>query len=87
MDDYLRAVVPAEMPAVWPIEALRAQAVAARSYAYLRLKPRNTFDVRPTSANQVYAGWKRGIMPIGSSSEPSRMEFVSLVGMSAKRRR
>lgn len=59
MDDYLRAVVPAEMPAVWPIEALRAQAVAARSYAYLRLKPRNAFDVKPTSANQVYAGWKR----------------------------
>lgn len=33
LETYLRAVVPAEMPAVWHIEALKAQAVAARSYA------------------------------------------------------
>jgi hypothetical protein len=33
LEQYLRAVVPAEMPAGWPAEALKAQAVAARSYA------------------------------------------------------
>lgn len=33
MDEYLKGVVPHEMPASWPAEALRAQAVAARSYA------------------------------------------------------
>jgi stage II sporulation protein D len=33
MDEYLKGVVPAEMPASWPIEALKAQAVAARTYA------------------------------------------------------
>ena len=33
MDQYLRSVVPAEMPASWPAEALRSQAVAARTYA------------------------------------------------------
>ncbi|MBI2862074.1 MAG: SpoIID/LytB domain-containing protein, partial [Chloroflexi bacterium] len=32
-EDYLKGVVPAEMPASWPAEALKAQAVAARSYA------------------------------------------------------
>ncbi|MCB0194122.1 MAG: SpoIID/LytB domain-containing protein [Anaerolineae bacterium] len=33
LEEYLRAVVPAEMPALWPFEALKAQAVASRSYA------------------------------------------------------
>ena len=33
IEEYLRGVVPAEMPSSWPLEALKAQAVAARSYA------------------------------------------------------
>ncbi len=36
MDEYLKGVVPHEVPPSWPIEALRAQAVAARSYAATR---------------------------------------------------
>lgn len=34
MEDYLHRVVPSEMPGTWPVEALKVQAVAARSYAY-----------------------------------------------------
>jgi stage II sporulation protein D len=56
MDDYLKGVVPAEMPPLWPIEAVKVQAVAARGYAYVRLKPNNVFDVQPTADNQVYGG-------------------------------
>lgn len=33
LEDYLLGVVPAEMPALWPLAALKAQAVAARSWA------------------------------------------------------
>jgi stage II sporulation protein D len=33
LDDYLQGVVPAESPASWPLEALKAQAIAARTYA------------------------------------------------------
>lgn len=33
LEEYLRAVVPAEMPALWPPEAVKAQAIASRSYA------------------------------------------------------
>lgn len=36
MDEYLKGVVPQEVPQYWPPEALRAQAVAARSYASTR---------------------------------------------------
>jgi Stage II sporulation protein len=38
MEYYLRGVVPRESPASWPVQALRAQAVAARTYAYSRIR-------------------------------------------------
>jgi SpoIID/LytB domain protein len=56
MDDYVRGVVPAEVPPLWPVEAVKAQAVAARGYAFVRLHPDHTYDVVPTAANQVYGG-------------------------------
>ena len=39
MEEYLRGVVPHEMPPSWPIEALKAQAVAARTFAMATLSP------------------------------------------------
>ncbi|MDP9484102.1 MAG: SpoIID/LytB domain-containing protein [Chloroflexota bacterium] len=57
LDLYLRGVVPAEMPAAWPVEALRAQAIASRSYAARRLHPKTGFyDVYDDTRNQVYRG-------------------------------
>jgi SpoIID/LytB domain protein len=57
LDTYLRGVVPAEMPASWPVEALRAQAIAARSYAARRLHPATGFwDVYDDTRSQVYHG-------------------------------
>ena len=37
LETYLKSVTPAEMPASWPVEALQAQAIAARSYALWRI--------------------------------------------------
>jgi stage II sporulation protein D len=56
LDQYVQGVVPAEMPPLWSIEAVKAQAVAARSYAIRHLHPERVYDVVPTSANQVYGG-------------------------------
>ena len=57
LERYLRGVVPAEMPATWPVEALKAQSVAARSYAARRLRPGTSwFDVTDDSSSQVYRG-------------------------------
>jgi len=54
---YLRGVVPAEMPYTWPTEALRAQAIAARSYAARRLHPATgSYDVTDTTSSQMYLG-------------------------------
>jgi stage II sporulation protein D len=59
LDTYLRGVVPAEMPASWPAEALKAQSIAARSYAGVRLRPGvSTYDVFDDTRSQVYRGSK-----------------------------
>ncbi|MBD2100301.1 SpoIID/LytB domain-containing protein [Leptolyngbya sp. FACHB-261] len=55
--DYLYGVVGSEMPASWPLEALKAQAIAARSYALLRReRAGDLYDLGPTEADQVYGG-------------------------------
>jgi stage II sporulation protein D len=51
MEDYLKGVVPSEMPASWHMEALKAQAIAARSYAA------NMMMLTSTAASQVYKGY------------------------------
>jgi SpoIID/LytB domain protein len=57
LDAYLRGVVPAEMPASWPTQALRAQAIAARSYAVYHLHPSTgQFDLYDDTRSQVYRG-------------------------------
>ena len=56
LDLYLRGVVPSEMPKDWAPEALKAQAVAARSYALSRLHPGGGFDLFPDTRDQVYLG-------------------------------
>lgn len=56
LEHYLASVVGSEMPASWPAEALRAQAVAARTYALAQLKPDAPFDLRATVASQAYLG-------------------------------
>ena len=57
LETYLRGVVPAEMPSTWPTAALKAQAIAARSYAARRLRPGvSYYDVVDTSSSQVYRG-------------------------------
>ena len=58
LETYLASVVGSEMPASWPLEALRAQAVAARTYALRALRPSSgrAYDLKATVASQVYLG-------------------------------
>ena len=55
IEKYLSSVVGSEMPTKWPIEALKAQAIASRTYA-LNQKGNNLFDIDSTQKNQVYNG-------------------------------
>ena len=58
VDDYVKGVLPYEMSPAWPLEALKAQAVCARTYALLQTKHRDSyrFDVCTTTDCQVYQG-------------------------------
>ena len=57
LDDYVRGVVPGEVPAMWHEEALKAQAVAARSYAIATNRGGGVFDQYPDTRSQVYRGY------------------------------
>ncbi|MET1060234.1 MAG: SpoIID/LytB domain-containing protein [Nocardioides sp.] len=59
VDAYLRGVVPLEMPASWRPNAVRAQAVAARTYAAYEMQhPRaDHYQICDTASCQVYGGY------------------------------
>ena len=58
IEQYLYGVLPAEVGASWHTQALRAQAICARTYALKRSMTRSDrgFDVVDTDADQVYKG-------------------------------
>jgi len=58
IETYLRGVVPSEMPTTYPMEALKAQAVAARGQALAKAgrHKREGFDLCATQHCQVYGG-------------------------------
>ena len=54
LEDYVRGVIAGEMPISFELEALKAQAVAARTYGLKRINTNNKYDVVDTVMNQVY---------------------------------
>ncbi len=60
LEPYLYSVVPSEMPNNWEIEALKAQAIVARTYALYEMvsarKKNQDFDLYPDTRSQVYKG-------------------------------
>lgn len=58
LEDYIKGVVPAEMPSSWAFEAHKAQAIAARSYALANLgkRARYGYDLKDTPEDQAYNG-------------------------------
>jgi stage II sporulation protein D len=58
LEEYLVGLVNKEISSQWPLAAVKAQVVAARTYAYYQKEKRadNPFDVEATVNDQVYAG-------------------------------
>jgi len=56
LEKYLKSVVGSEMPKEFPLAALQAQAIAARTYALKLLGKNEVFDIHSTQASQVYLG-------------------------------
>ena len=59
LEYYLQGVVPYEMSSSYPIEALKAQAVAARTYTMRAMNARSSYhyDLGDTASDQVYKGY------------------------------
>ena len=61
IEDYMDGVLPYEMSNGFPLEALKAQAVAARTYVAAKMaQNRSTYDVVDTTSDQVYRGTPSG---------------------------
>ena len=56
LDNYVRGVIAGEMPSGWHPEALKSQAIAARSYALTTDRGGPVFDQYPDTRSQVYRG-------------------------------
>ncbi|MBR1425535.1 SpoIID/LytB domain-containing protein [bacterium] len=58
LEDYLKGVLPSEMPSSWEYEALKAQAIAARSYALANLgkQAKYGYDLKDNTEDQAYGG-------------------------------
>ncbi len=77
LDDYLKGVVPRESPASWGdrsggMEALKAQAVAARSYAIADRRDWDYAETCDTTACQVYGGYRHsrlGVLEVGNTNK------------------
>ncbi len=76
LEDYLRSVVSMEMPRSWPLEALKAQAIAARTYAMFKRQENsgNYFDVETDVMDQAYGG-------IAAESETTDAAVSGTAGM------
>jgi len=80
VDAYLGGVVPVEMPSTWPVEALKAQAIASRSYALNHTHPTTgTWDLYDDTRSQVYRG-QRAETAAGNSAVAATAGKVILSG-------
>jgi stage II sporulation protein D len=76
LESYLRGVVPAEMPASWPAQALQAQAVIARSYALRARSARAAYDLFADTRSQMYAGVGGEVPAADAAVRATRREIV-----------
>jgi stage II sporulation protein D len=84
LEQYLYGVVPAEMPASWPAEALKAQAVVARSYALRSLRPASPYDVFADVRSQVYRGVLAETAATNAAVRATRARVVTAGGTIAQ---
>ena len=71
LEEYVKGVIPYEMSGSWPIEALKAQAICARTYACKSVKHQSAygFDVCNTTCCQVYYGRGSGALYPSATSD------------------
>ena len=86
IEEYLYGVVPGEMSASWPQEALKAQAVAARSIAIYQYNRYISYgyNVVDTTATQVYGGYTKEDSRTNAAVDATRGETIKYNGKVAE---
>ncbi|MBA3844223.1 MAG: SpoIID/LytB domain-containing protein, partial [Actinobacteria bacterium] len=80
LEAYLKGVVPSEMPSTWSPEALKAQSVAARSYALANLTKDRDFDLYGDTRSQVYGGLDAESTAASAAVDATKGEVVLYKG-------
>jgi len=80
LESYIRGVVPAEIPATWPAEALKAQALAARTYALATSRPVTGFDQYADTRSQMYKGMSAETVPSDAAIAATTGQVVTYGG-------
>jgi stage II sporulation protein D len=84
LEHYLYGVVPAEMPADWAAEALKAQAIVARSYALTSRSSGLPWDVYADVRSQVYRGVLAEVPNSTAAVRATRARVVTVGGQVAQ---
>lgn len=82
LEDYVKGVVPYEMPASWSLDALKAQAVCARTYlaANVNSWSKYGFDVTNDQRSQAYGGLKNATANSNAAVEQTEGEYLTYKG-------
>ncbi len=80
VEEYLYGVLTHEMSPDWPIEALKAQAVASRTYAMRHINPTRDFDISNGVERQVYSGTTKINQRIIDAVDSTRGEVLKYKG-------
>jgi stage II sporulation protein D len=80
IDDYVRGVISAEMPSGWSAEALKVQAVAARTYAITSSVGGNGFDLYADTRSQMYRGVAAETPSTDAAVDATRGQVVTYGG-------
>lgn len=82
VEDYVKCVVPYEMSASWPREALKAQAVTARTYLMSNITKHRTlgFDVCNTTCCQAYHGTERAAANSNAAVDETAGQYLTYNG-------
>jgi stage II sporulation protein D len=84
VDQYVKGVVPNESPPSWPVEELKAQAVASRSFALTAGRDGNGFDLYADTRSQVYKGLESEYARSNEAVEATRGQVVMYGGQIAE---
>jgi stage II sporulation protein D len=84
VDQYVKGVIPNESPPSWPLEELRAQAVASRSFALTAGVGGNGFDLYADTRSQVYKGLESEYARSNEAAQSTRGQVVEYEGKVAE---